>query len=42
LQSGGEVGRVIRVFRDLNSGIDLDREAKRALEFIRSKLEEKE
>jgi D-psicose/D-tagatose/L-ribulose 3-epimerase len=38
LQSGGEVGRVIRVFRDLDSGIDLDQEAKRALEFIRSKL----
>jgi D-psicose/D-tagatose/L-ribulose 3-epimerase len=38
LQSGGEVGRIIRVFRDLKSGIDLDQEAKRALEFIRSKL----
>lgn len=38
LQPGGEVGRDISVFRDLAEGIDLDAEAKRALEFIRSKL----
>lgn len=38
LQPGGEVGRDIRIYRDLSVGIDLDQEAKRALEFMRRKL----
>jgi len=38
LMSGGEVGRDISVYRDLSIGIDLDTEAKRALEFMREKL----
>ena len=36
---GGEVGRDISVYRDLQNGIDLDKEAKRALEFIRNKMQ---
>jgi len=35
---GGEVGRDIKIFRDLSIGIDMDKEAKRALDFIREKL----
>ncbi|MDD5675773.1 MAG: sugar phosphate isomerase/epimerase [Chitinivibrionales bacterium] len=35
LMPGGEVGRDIRVFRDLRYGADLDKEAKKALNFIR-------
>lgn len=35
---GGEVGRDIMIFRDLSVGIDMDKEAKRALNFIREKL----
>lgn len=38
LQPGGEVGRDIRVYRDLSIEVDLDREAKRALEFVRRTL----
>jgi D-psicose/D-tagatose/L-ribulose 3-epimerase len=41
LKMGGEVGRDIKVWRDLGNGADevvLDAEAKAALEFIRSKL----
>lgn len=38
LVPGGEVGRDISVYRDLSVGIDLDAEAKRALEFMREKL----
>ncbi|MGB9623483.1 MAG: sugar phosphate isomerase/epimerase family protein [Phycisphaerae bacterium] len=38
LQPGGEVGRDISVFRNLAEGIDLDAEAKRALEFIRDRM----
>ena len=38
LMPGGEVGRDIRVFRDMSVGYDLDEEAKKALEFTRSKL----
>ena len=41
LMPGGEVGRDIRVFRDLAAGTDMDAEAKRALEFIRARLEER-
>lgn len=36
---GGEVGRDIRVFRDLRGTTDMDDEAQRACNFIRSKLE---
>jgi D-psicose/D-tagatose/L-ribulose 3-epimerase len=39
LMPGGEVGRDIAVYRDLQNGIDLDKEAKRALEFIRYKMQ---
>lgn len=38
-QPGGEVGRNIRVWRDLQEGKDLDKEAKRALLFIKSLLQ---
>ena len=41
LKPGGEVGRDIRVFRDLSGGADeaeMDNMAKEALEFIKSKL----
>ncbi len=38
LKPGGELGRDISVFRDLAEGIDLDSEARRALQFIRDKL----
>jgi D-psicose/D-tagatose/L-ribulose 3-epimerase len=39
LMPGGEVGRDIRVFRDLRDGLDIDLEAKRACEFVRMKLQ---
>ncbi|MFP3853601.1 MAG: TIM barrel protein [Anaerolineales bacterium] len=39
LKPGGQVGRDIRVYRDLGRGMDLDREAKRALKFVRELLE---
>lgn len=38
LMPGGEVGRDIRVYRDLRDGRDLDAEAKWALEFTRGML----
>jgi D-psicose/D-tagatose/L-ribulose 3-epimerase len=38
LMPGGEVGRDISVYRDLRDGLDLDQEAKRAAEFVRTKL----
>jgi D-psicose/D-tagatose/L-ribulose 3-epimerase len=38
LMPGGEVGRDISVYRDLQDGLDLDQEAGRALEFIRQHL----
>lgn len=38
LMPGGEVGRDISVFRDLRDGLNLDKEAKRALGFVRAKL----
>lgn len=38
LMPGGQVGRDIRVFRDMSIGVDLDAEAHRAVEFIRAKL----
>lgn len=38
LMPGGEVGRDIRVYRDLRGALDLDREARRACRFVRSKL----
>ena len=38
LMPGGEVGRDIRVFRDLRDGVVLDEEAKRAAEFMRGVL----
>ncbi len=38
LMPGGEVGRDIRVFRDLSFGVNLDTEAHLAVQFIRGKL----
>ena len=38
IKPGGQVGRDISVYRDLSVGIDLDQEARRALEFTRQKL----
>lgn len=38
LMPGGQVGRDISVYRDLRDGLDLDTEARRALQFVRSKL----
>ena len=38
LMPGGQVGRDISVYRDLRQSMDLDAEAKRALQFVRSKL----
>jgi hypothetical protein len=35
---GGEVGRDIKVFRDMSTGLDLDAEAKKALMFMRGVL----
>jgi D-psicose/D-tagatose/L-ribulose 3-epimerase len=40
LMPGGEVGRDIKVYRDLRDGLNLDREAKRACKFVRRKLGE--
>jgi D-psicose/D-tagatose/L-ribulose 3-epimerase len=37
ITTGGEVGRDIRIFRDLGAGIDPDGAARKALEFIREK-----
>lgn len=39
LMPGGEVGRDIKVFRDLSIGFDLDEEARKACQFIRSRLQ---
>lgn len=39
LMPGGQVGRDISVYRDLRDGLDLDAEAKRAQEFVRSQLQ---
>jgi D-psicose/D-tagatose/L-ribulose 3-epimerase len=41
LMPGGEVGRDISVYRDLRGGLNLDQEAGRALQFVRSKLRTK-
>ena len=41
LMPGGEVGRDISVYRDLRDGLDLDKEAKRALQFVQAKLQRK-
>jgi len=38
LMPGGEVGRDIKVFRDLSVGMDLDEEARKALQFMRGVL----
>jgi D-psicose/D-tagatose/L-ribulose 3-epimerase len=38
LMPGGEVGCDISVYRDLRDGLDLDKEARRALGFVRGKL----
>jgi D-psicose/D-tagatose/L-ribulose 3-epimerase len=38
LMPGGEVGRDIKVFRDMSTGLDLDAEAKKALMFMRGVL----
>lgn len=38
LMPGGEVGRDIKVFRDLSLGLDLDEEARKALLFMRGVL----
>jgi hypothetical protein len=36
---GGEVGRDIKIFRDLSVGVDMDAEARKACQFIRAKLQ---
>jgi D-psicose/D-tagatose/L-ribulose 3-epimerase len=38
LMPGGEVGRDIKIYRDLSVGVDMDAEAKFALDFVRDKL----
>ncbi len=38
LQTAGQVGRDIAVYRDLRDGLDLDEEAGRALRFMRDKM----
>jgi len=38
LMPGGEVGRDIKVFRDLSVGLDMDEEARKALYFMRGVL----
>jgi D-psicose/D-tagatose/L-ribulose 3-epimerase len=38
LMPGGEVGRDIKVFRDMSTGLDMDVEAKKALMFMRGVL----
>ena len=38
LMPGGEVGRDIKVFRDLSVGVDLDEEARKACAFVKEKL----
>jgi D-psicose/D-tagatose/L-ribulose 3-epimerase len=38
LMPGGEVGRDIKVFRDMSTGLDMDAEAKKALMFMRGVL----
>jgi D-psicose/D-tagatose/L-ribulose 3-epimerase len=38
LMPGGQVGRDIKVFRDLSVGLDLDGEARKALQFMRGVL----
>ena len=38
LMPGGEVGRDIKVFRDLSVGMNLDQEARKALQFMRGVL----
>jgi D-psicose/D-tagatose/L-ribulose 3-epimerase len=37
---GGQVGRDIKVWRDMSVGVDLDEEARKAVTFIRKKLAE--
>jgi hypothetical protein len=39
LSPGGEVGRDICVYRDLQDALDLDAEAECALKFVRQKLD---
>ena len=38
LVPGGQVGRDIKVFRDLSKGLDVDEEARKALLFVRGLL----
>lgn len=38
LRPGGDVGRDIKVYRDLSRGMDLDQEARKALQFVRGIL----
>lgn len=38
IMPGGEVGRDISIYRDLSGPLDLDAEAKRAVEFVRAQL----
>jgi D-psicose/D-tagatose/L-ribulose 3-epimerase len=40
LKPGGQVGRDIKVYRDMGIGVDLDDEASKAVRFIRKKLGE--
>lgn len=40
LKPGGQVGRDIKIWRDMSVGVDLDEEARKAVIFIRKKLAE--
>jgi D-psicose/D-tagatose/L-ribulose 3-epimerase len=40
LMTGGQVGRDIKVFRDLSIGVDLDEEARKAYAFMRKEMAE--
>lgn len=40
LRPGGQVGRDIRVWRDVGKGMDLDTEAEKAVQFMRARLAE--
>ena len=40
LTQGGQIGHAIRVWRDVGKGMDLDREATKAMRFIQARLSE--
>lgn len=39
IKPGGQVGQAIKVFRDLNLGLEMDEEARKSCQFVRSFLE---